>query len=42
MAVVVFIVVGCAIPVAFVFCVVKAWRAWLEIVELRASRGSDD
>ena len=33
----------CAIPVvAFGWCVLKAWQAWLELVELRASRGSDD
>ena len=36
-------IVLCAIPVAaFTYCVVKAWQAWLELVELRASGGSDD
>lgn len=37
-----FIVLCAILPVAFVYCVVKAWQAWLELVELRASRGSDD
>ena len=37
-----FFIVLCAIPVAFVYCVVKAWQAWLELVELRASNRSDD
>lgn len=42
MALVVFLLL-CAIPVvAFAYCVVKAWRTWLEIVELHASKGSDD
>ena len=37
-----FFIVACAIPVAFAFCVVKAWRAWLEIVELHARRDCSD